>query len=342
MVEATALRPATEAEALEMIRRSGPIAGVVAFSKLVGWERTRAQRFLDRCEQDGVVVLTRSLGGRTSIETVRSPGTHPALLPPGVPATTKPLLLPPAQGPAQVAQPWGAGISRGAAVVLLILIGVTLSAVGMFETATYAQASGGWSSLAKALGADTLTLTMPAAIGALWCRRSPVVVLALALWVAGLTITSANIAGFIGEHAEQYQAGREVAATDRNLVLERLARLREERRAITELRPVGAITAAINDARRSQVPSLREALAIAKRRDAVDAEISGIEKRLADLPRVATADASAAVLSLLTGATISEVELRRLRLAAMLLLPLCGGLVVAIAGALMPTRPSTT
>ena len=70
---------------------------------------------------------------------------------------------------------------------------------------------------------------------------------------------------------------------------------------------------------------------MARRRDAVDLELAAFEKRLVEIPRVATADASAAVLSEIGGMMISEMELRRFRLALLLGLPLCGGLVLALA-----------
>jgi pimeloyl-ACP methyl ester carboxylesterase len=102
--------------------------------------------------------------------------------------------------------------------------------------------------------------------------------------------------------------------------------------------PPGAIVAAINNARRSEQAALREALAMAKRRDALDAELASFEQRLGSIPRVATADASAAVLSAISGTAISEVELRRFRLALLLGLPLCGGLVLSLAFAIASPR----
>jgi hypothetical protein len=229
-------------------------------------------------------------------------------------------------------------IARYAAPVLLGMVGIALSLVGMIETAAYALASGGILSCALAILADALTLTMPTAIAALCQRRSPAVGLAAVLWLGGVAVTVSNVAGYVAEHVEDYQAGRETAGTERAITLERLARLRDERKAIAETRPPAAIVAAINNARRSEQPALREALATAKRRDALDAELATFEKRLADLPRVSTADASANVLSKITGAAISEDMLRKFRLACLLALPLCGGLVLAIGLALMPAR----
>jgi hypothetical protein len=104
----------------------------------------------------------------------------------------------------------------------------------MIETATYALAVGGVLFCALALAADVLTLTMPSVVAALWRRRSPAVLLAGALWFAGAAVTVANLAGYVGEHFEQYQAGRETLATGRSMALERLARLKDERKAIGE------------------------------------------------------------------------------------------------------------
>jgi hypothetical protein len=235
-------------------------------------------------------------------------------------------------------------VTSVAAAVCLAAVGITLSAVGMVETATYALAVGGVLFCALAVAADVLTLTMPSVIGALWHRRSPAVVLAGVLWCAGAAVTVANLAGYVGEHVEQYQNGRQTVAIGRTMAMERLARLRDERKAIGEGRPAGAITAALNDAHRSERPALREALALAKRRNALDIELATFERQLGEVPAVATADASAAVLSDISRTTVSEGELRRLRLALLLGLPLCGGLVLSLAFALAASasaRPST-
>jgi hypothetical protein len=102
--------------------------------------------------------------------------------------------------------------------------------------ATYSLAVGGVLFCALAVSADVLTLAMPSVIGALWHQRSPAVVMAGALWCAGAAFTVANLAGYVGEHVEQYQNGRQTLATARTMALERLARLQDERRAIGEER----------------------------------------------------------------------------------------------------------
>jgi hypothetical protein len=76
MAHVKALRPAIEADALEVIRNPGSIESVMALAALLGWERTRTQRALARWQRDGVVVLKPGgPGGRTVIEYMR-PSAH--------------------------------------------------------------------------------------------------------------------------------------------------------------------------------------------------------------------------------------------------------------------------
>jgi hypothetical protein len=195
----------------------------------------------------------------------------------------------------------------------------------------------------KTAAASEREHSLPAAhLIELWRKRSPAVALAGVLWCAGVAVTVVNIAGYVGAHIEQYEAARETKATERSVAIERLARFRDERKTINETRPSAAILAAMAGARRSEQPALREALAIARRRDALDLELSAFEKRLIEIPQVATADASAAVLSEIGGTAISEVELRRIRLALLLGLPLCGGLVLSLALALAASSARRT
>jgi hypothetical protein len=358
----------TEQEAfdwlLEHIRREGrvEVASITALGRTWSWEQSRGSKALTRWERAGHIVREQGAGGKIvirvpgherheqeperqergqeqSIVSAQELGVHAAV--PGVPAHV------PAAVPAPMEQPverWGRAIRavalvcRYAAAGIVGAVGIGLSAIGMVETATYSLAVGGVLFCAKAIGADALTLTMPTTIRALWRRRSPLVVVAGLMWCVGGVVTVSNIAGYVAEHVEQYQVGRETGATERSMAMERLARLREERKAISETRPPAAIVAAINNARRSEQPALREALAMAKRRDAVDAELAAFEKRLAEIPRVATADASAAVLSEISGTVISEAELRRFRLALLLGLPLAGGFVFSLAFALAAPR----
>lgn len=249
----------------------------------------------------------------------------PAPLPsPALPAPTLARAKPPA---------------RVAAAVLLASIGVALAAVGMVETVGYSWRVGGEVFAALAVCADGLGLAMPSAIAALWRRRRTAAIAAAAMWLVGSVVTVANLSGYIGAHDDTFTAKRQEQALGRSVTLEQLERLRAERASIREQRPAAAIAIAARNAKRSARPALQESLAIAQRRDAIDAELRRPLPALAD---TTTADPSASVLSQITGTTVSETDLRRLRLLAWLLLPLCGGGVLSIALALGNlTRPPT-
>jgi len=109
-------------------------------------------------------------------------------------------------------------IGRYVAAGLLGAVGIGLSAIGMVETASYSLAVGGFLFCALAMAADVLTLVMPATIGALWRKRSTAVVLAGLLWCAGVAVTVVNIAGYVGEHIEQYQVARKAAGARRRQI----------------------------------------------------------------------------------------------------------------------------
>jgi hypothetical protein len=222
------------------------------------------------------------------------------------------------------------------ATTIVASVGVALAVIGMIETTAYAMRVGGWLFAALAICADALVLFMPAAVAGLWRRRSPATIVAAALWLVGGAVTLANLSGYIGSSDDAFRAVRETQSTQRSLALEQLARLRNERAAISELRPVGALNVAIKNVRPSKRPALREALAVAERRDALEARLSAVSASLPTVPQIALVDPSAGVLSEISGATVSETLLRRVRLALLLLLPLCGGFVLSVALSLFP------
>jgi hypothetical protein len=152
---------------------------------------------------------------------------------------------------------------------------------------------------------------------------------AWAMWATAVMLTTVNVAGFIGQHTDSFLGGREVQSIQRALVLERLGRLRAERATITETRPAGAITVAIRNDGRGEIENQRAALAMAKRRDEIERDLAALEPRLITLPAVTLADPSAGVLAEILQLP-SEIDLRRLRLALLLVLPLCAGLVLAV------------
>src|SRR5262249_33690368 len=144
---------------------------------------------------------------------------------------------------------------------------------------------------------------------------------AAALWLIGCAVTVANLSGYIGSSDDEFRAGRETRSMQRALALEQLGRLRTERAAIAEMRPAGALDVAIPNAGRTNRPALREALAVAQRRDALEAELSALAAGLPAIPQTAIIDPSARVLSDISGTSISEESLRRVRLMFLLLLP---------------------
>ena len=238
-----------------------------------------------------------------------------------------------------IAPPAPSRLSAGGRLVattIVASVGVALAVIGMIETTAYAMRVGGWLFAALAICADALVLFMPAAVAGLWRRRSPATIVAAALWLVGGAVTLANLSGYIGSSDDAFRAVRETQSTQRSLALEQLARLRNERAAISELRPVGALNVAISNVRKSKRPALREALAVAERRDALEARLSAASASLPTVPQIALVDPSAGVLSEISGATVSETLLRRVRLALLLLLPLCGGFVLSVALSLFP------
>jgi hypothetical protein len=222
-------------------------------------------------------------------------------------------------------------VGRVLGAIVLAAVGVALAGVGVIETTTFATKVGGLLFAALAVCADALVLLMPSAATVLWRRRSPAIVAAIALWLVGSAVTLSNLSGYIGSSDDHYRAGRQIESTERSLAMERLVRLRHERDSIAELRPVTALALAIRHARGWDKLKLEEALAIAQRRDALDAELMSVASSMSALPDVATIDPSAQVLSDISGATMSERDMRQLRLALLLLLPLCGGFVLSIA-----------
>ena len=242
-----------------------------------------------------------------------------------------PVIAPPPPAPSRLS-----ACGRLLATTIVASVGVALAVIGMIETTAYAMRVGGWLFAALAICADALVLFMPAAVAGLWRRRSPATIVAAALWLVGGAVTLANLSGYIGSSDDAFRAVRETQSTQRSLALEQLARLRNERAAISELRPVGALNVAIKNVRPSKRPALREALAVAQRRDALEARLSAVSASLPTVPQIALVDPSAGVLSEISGATVSETLLRRVRLALLLLLPLCGGFVLSVALSLFP------
>jgi len=356
--------PFSEQQALASLR-GGTAAGrksIAVLAREWGWSRDTVRRRLESWRHNGELTSEQVRPQRRTAmpmpAAIAAPTDPASLSPPSPPAESdsasspEPDLAPDLEPAAAiavapetlaaapvVAPPAPSRLSacgRLLATTIVASVGVALAVIGMIETTAYAMRVGGWLFAALAICADALVLFMPAAVAGLWRRRSPATIVAAALWLVGGAVTLANLSGYIGSSDDAFRAVRETQSTQRALALEQLARLRNERAAISELRPVGALNVAIKNVRPSKRPALREALAVAQRRDVLEARLSAVSASLPTVPQIALVDPSAGVLSEISGATVSETLLRRVRLALLLLLPLCGGFVLSVALSLFP------
>ena len=125
---------------------------------------------------------------------------------------------------------------------VIAVVGIGLSIAGMFASTRYAimTTTGADRILAAgvAVAADLLTLTLPSGTIAIWrAKRRGLALASVLLWLAAAAITTTNLSGFFGAKADIFMSGRETATTARTLVLERVARLRDERDTISEFPP---------------------------------------------------------------------------------------------------------
>ncbi len=352
--------PLSDEKALESLRDVNLAdVNLSALAREWGWSRGKVRHRIERWRRDGdlppatkprVVRRTRSAvqpapAAAADPEPAAEPAPAPAPDPvqhPVAPAPDPAPSLAALPVPTSALRPPTRNSRVGAVLGTAILasIGVALAAIGMIETTTYSLRVGGPIFAALAICADALVLFMPAAVAALWRRRSPAMMAAASgLWLVGAAVTLANLSGYVASSDDEFRAVRQSRSMQRTLAMERLDRLRTERAAISEMRPVGALNAALRNARRSRQPALREALAVAERRDGVEAELSALAAGLPDIPQTAVVDPSASVLSDISGTTISEESLRRARLTFLLALPLCGGFVLSIALSLLAAPP---
>jgi hypothetical protein len=227
----------------------------------------------------------------------------------------------------------GRSIGRILAAVALAITGVGLAVVTAGATVAFSYDSAGSLMSGLAAASDATAMLTPAAACTLWkARRWLLAMTAWAMWAAASCICLSNLSGFIGAHSDQFFGGRETASIQRGIILDQIARLRSERANISESRSIGEVTAAINNSKASKIDAERMALQTARHRDEIDRQLVGLEPQIACLPAVSTVDPSASVLS--DALHVPAVDLRRIRLCLLLGLPLCGGLLIAMAAAL--------
>jgi hypothetical protein len=341
--------PLSDEKALESLRDANLAdVNLAALAREWGWSRGKVRHRIERWRRNGDLppAAKRRAIRRTRPTVAAAPAAAADPAPGPAPDPLQhPVAAAPDPAPTPVALPVPASAvrpptrhSRVGAVLgtaILASVGMALALIGMIETTTYSLRVGGPIFAALAICADALVLFMPAAVAALWRRRSPAMMAAAALWLVGAAVTVANLSGYVASSDDEFRALRQSRSMQRTLAMERLDRLRTERASISEMRPVGALNAALRNARRSRQPALREALAVAERRDGVEVELSALAAGLPDIPQTAVVDPSASVLSDISGTTVSEESLRRARLTFLLALPLCGGFVLSIALSLL-------
>jgi hypothetical protein len=174
--------------------------------------------------------------------------------------------------------------------------------------------------------------------------------------------------GFASTQIGDSVAGRANVAGERSVLTERVDRLRRERAGISETRAVAAIevelqraqpsaqavwkaTAGCRDVTRAAsaracatVLDLREALANAERRDAIDAELQDAAARLAKLPAIVTADpqatTAAEIVAWLSAGRVSPSpqDVSWLRTIGLALTPSLAGLIGMLALSLLHPR----
>jgi hypothetical protein len=223
----------------------------------------------------------------------------------------------------------------------LAVTGLILAAGGAIMTVNYSisTATGLDRILLAGLacGADVLALIAPSGAVSLWhARRRSLALAAAVLWLIAASITLSNLSGFLGAYGDAFVSGRLTASTERSLVFDRLDRLRRARKEIAETRSVAEINIAIRNATARKVDDERAAVAVAKHRDELDAQLTALEATIPTLPAMTAADPSAAtiagIVSLISGGqvVVADDVLRKLRLALLLVLPLLAGPILGL------------
>jgi hypothetical protein len=254
VIEFPKVKVLSEDEALDYLRREGPIEGVSNFAKLVGWERTRAQRMLARWQLDGAVVLKPGgPGGKTAVSAPRT-AVHDLL------AARAPAQLPVrrgAQPSAQDAHPaHPVARSRGqllgsisaaitpasTSAMVLFLVALALGGTGIIMNARYAASLGSSDEGATVLAVvgvavDLLAMIFPSVALALWRRgHRSLAMVPWTMWPVMVALSLMAAAGFASSNLADVFAQRSRAAFTAAGIEDTVRRLRTERAGIAEKR----------------------------------------------------------------------------------------------------------
>jgi len=269
-------------------------------------------------------------------------------------------------------------VRRGAARIslglLLGLVAIGLTVVGLTVNTRFAASFGQTAEAAALLAAvgltiDCLAIVLPSAAAQLWRDRHVMSASAAwAIWLIALGMTLLAAIGFAATNIGDGVAGRSKVAAEASALAADIERLRAERAAITETRAVATIEAEIQRAQPAaaavwrqtagcsnvtmaasgaacaEVLKLRQALGVAQRRDALDAELRSAEARLAPMPAITTGDPQATMAADLVAwislghVSLTPHDIHRMRITGLTIIPALAGIIFMFATTLLRAR----
>src|SRR5712671_2526295 len=223
--------------------------------------------------------------------------------------------------------------------------------------------------VAVGLTIDCLAIVLPSAAAQLWRDRHAMsAAAAWAIWLIALSMTLLAAIGFAATNIGDGVAGRSKVAAEASALVADIERLRGERAAITETRAISTIEAEIQRAQPAaaavwkqtagcsnvtmaasgsacaDVLKLRQALGVAQRRDALDAELRSAETRLAPLPAITTGDPQATMAADLVAwislghVSLTPHDIHRMRITGLTIIPALAGIIFMFASTLLRVR----
>jgi hypothetical protein len=255
--------------------------------------------------------------------------------------------------------------------LVLGLVAIGLTVVGLTVNTRFAASFGQTAEAAALLAAvgltiDCLAIVLPSAAAQLWRDRNAMsAAAAWAIWLIALGMTLLAAIGFAATNIGDGVAGRSKLAAEASALTADIERLRSERVAITETRAISTIDAEIQRAQPAaaavwkqtagcsnvtmaasgtacaEVLKLRQALGVAQRRDALDAELRSAEARLAPLPAITTGDPQATMAADLVAwislghVSLTPHDIHRMRVTGLTIIPALAGIIFMFASTLL-------
>jgi hypothetical protein len=258
--------------------------------------------------------------------------------------------------------------------LVLGLVAIGLTVVGLTVNTRFAASFGQTAEAAVLLAAvgltiDCLAIVLPSAAAQLWRDRHAMsAAAAWAIWLIALSMTLLAAIGFAATNIGDGVAGRSKVAAEASALVADIDRLRGERAAITETRAISTIEAEVQRAQPAaaavwkqtagcsnvtmaasgsacaEVLKLRQALGVAQRRDALDAELRSAETRLAPLPAITTGDPQATMAADLVAwislghVSLTPHDIHRMRITGLTIIPALAGIIFMFATTLLRVR----